>query len=187
MIQEFTQEVKNLIHDILKDVHTIIQGKIESYNPDDCTAFILPYGKYKKPDGTTLDYPVIPDVPVYVTQGSGQTATIAVPVKKGDECLILFSEQTTDTWRTGALSSTDLRFDLSNAVAVVGMFARPNPLMREAYSDDAIIIQNGNGRIKMTKTDITVQAVNVMVNASGNATVTADGNVRVSGATVNIN
>jgi len=149
MMQEFTQEMKNLMMDTIRDIHTVIPAKIESFDPDRCVASVLPYGKFKKPDGMMMDYPKISDVPVYVMQSGGQSATIAFPVKSGDECLLLFSEQTLDTWRTGAKSDTDLRFDLSNAVAIVGMFSKPNPLMKTAVEKDAVIIDRNGTRITL--------------------------------------
>lgn len=149
MIQEFTQEIKNLILDTIRDLHTVIPGKIESFNPDKCEASVLPYGKFKKPDGSMIDYPKLSGVPVYIMQSSSQTATIVYPVKKDDECLVLFSEQALDTWRTGMASDIDLRFDLSNAVAIVGMFSKPNSLMKAAVAQDAVIIDRNGTRITL--------------------------------------
>ena len=87
MLQEFTQELKNNIADTLRDVHTLIPGKIVTFDPDKCTASVLPFGKFKKPDGSMMDYPQLNEVPVYVMQGSEQTATVVYPVKPEDECL----------------------------------------------------------------------------------------------------
>jgi len=205
MVQEFTQEMKNATHEVLREVHTALPGKIISFNPDKCEADVLPYGKFKLPDGSQLDYPQINGVPVYVMQGSGQTATFAYPIKPGDECLLLFSEQALDTWRTQAESDTDLKFDLTNAVALVGLFSQPNPLVKEACDDDAVIIEKDGERIRLKKGEICIQdtagqsitltpdAVTLTVNslaiqasgavtvqAAGSATVQASGNVEVN-------
>ena len=149
MLQEFTQELKNVVLDILRGVHTVIMGKIVTYDPDKNLASILPDGKFKKPDGSMMDYPKLNKVPVYIMQGSEQTATFVYPIKKDDECIILFSEQALDTWLTKAKSDTDLKFDLSNAVAVVGMFAKPNPLIKEACKDNSIIIEKDGERVRL--------------------------------------
>ena len=92
MLQEFTQEIKNVVLDILRGVHTVIPGKIVTYDPDKNLASILPDGKFEKPDGSKMDYPKLNEVPVYVIQGSEQTATFVYPIKKNDECMVLFSE-----------------------------------------------------------------------------------------------
>lgn len=204
MMQELTQEMKNLMQDTIRDVHTVIPGKIVTFDPDECEAAVLPFGKFKKPDGTLMDYPKIPSVPILFPQSAGQTATIAYPVKPEDYCLILVSEQALDTWRTGVASNTDLRFDLTNAVAIVGLFVKASPLVKEACTDNALIVEKDGERIRlkkgetyirdtagqsitMTPAAITVQANNAIVNSNGNASITASGSVTVKGSTVNIN
>jgi hypothetical protein len=204
MIQEFTEEVKNVILDKLRDVHTMIPGRIVTFDPDKCEASILPFGKFKKPDGSMMDYPQLNEVPCYIMQGSEQTATVVFPIKPGDECIVLFSEQALDTWRTKAASNTDLKFDLSNASAIVGMFSKPNPLVKEACADNSLIIEKDGERVRlkkgetyirdtagqsitMTPAAITIQANTAVVNVNGNASVTAGGSVNIKGATVNIN
>jgi len=212
MLQEFTQEMKNQMLDLLKDVHTSIPGKIVSFNPDKCEASILPSVKFKKPDGSQIDYPRLNEVPVYVMQGSGQTATIVYPVKPGDECLIVFSEQALDFWRTGATSNTDLKFDLSNAVAIIGMFAKPNPLIKEACDDNSVIIEKDGERVRLKKgetyirdtagqsvtltPDATTMIVNKLVvqsageiqmTAGGAVTVTAGGNITMTAPKIDMN
>lgn len=204
MMQLFTQEMKNLISDMISDVHTAIPGRITSFDPEKCEASILPYGKFRKPDGELIDYPKISGVPVYFPQGAGQTATIVYPVKPEDECLLLFSEQALDTWQTGAESDTDLRFDLSNAVAIVGLFSKPNALVKEACDDDSLIVEKDGERVRLKKgetyirdtagqsitmtPDATTMIVNnLIVTSKGEVSITAAGTMTLIGATVNIN
>ena len=175
MIQEFTQEIKNMVLDRLRDVHTILPGKIVAFDPDRCEASILPYGKYKKPDGSMIDFPQLNEVPVYIMQGSGQAATVVYPVKPDDECIVLFSEQTLETWRTKAESHTDLRFDLSNATAIIGMFAKPNPLMIQAVEQDALIIDRNGTRITLLPNNSITIAGNLTI--QGNLNVSGTGNI----------
>jgi hypothetical protein len=179
-LQEFTQEMKSFVYDMIRDIHTAMPGKIVAFNPDKCEADVLPFGKWKKPDGGMLDYPKIPGVSVYFPQGTGQTASIVYPVKPGDECILLFSEQALDTWRTGATSDTDLRFDLQNAIALVGLFSKPNALAKEACDSGAIIIDRSGTRIALTDRDIALTA-------GGNISLTAGGAITIRGATVGIN
>ena len=180
MLQEFTQELKNNMMDTLRDVHTVIPGKIVTFDPDKCEASILPFGKFKKPDGVMMDYPQLNEVPVYIIQGSGQTATIVYPVKKDDECLVLFSEQALDTWQTKAESNIDLKFDLSNAVAIVGMFSKPNLLMRRACDNDSIIIQREGTFIELTTQNINMEA-------AGNIVMKAGAGITMSAPLINLN
>ena len=55
--------------------------------------------------------------------------------------VIFFSEQALDYWRTGAESKTDLRFDLTNAYAIIGMPSKPNPLVGRSCDNESIIVQ----------------------------------------------
>jgi len=186
MIQEFTQIMKEHIHDVLRELHTAIPGKIITFDSAKCEATVQPFGKFKKPDGSNLGYPQINEVPVYVMQGSKQTATFVYPIKPGDECILFFAEQALDAWQTKAESDTDLCFDLTNAVAIVGLFAKPNPLVKEACADNSIIIEKDGERVRLKKgetyiqdtagqyieftpTRITVQANNEVVNVKENA------------------
>ena len=186
-LQEITQQLKNLMQDTLRDLHTVIPGQIVSFDPDKGEAAVLPSGKFKKPDGSFMDFPQISDVPVYFIQGATQTATVVYPIKKGDGCLLFFSEQALDVWRTGAESNTDLRFDLTNAIAIVGLFIKANPLVREACQDDALIIDKGGQRVKLRQDgDIEVTGINITINAQSDVKINAGGNITMQ-ANKNVN
>ncbi len=158
MLHEFTQEIKNTVTEMLNGIHTAIPGKIVKYYPDKCEAEILPYCKFKKPNGEFIDYPQLNHIPVLFPQSMGQDCAIVYPIQPGDECLVLTQEQTLDTWRGGGSeSNNDLRFDLTNAVAIMGLFAKPQPLAQEAQDEDKIIIQKNGHRIHIKPDEITVQ------------------------------
>lgn len=171
MVQEFTQEVKNTISELLRDIHTAIPGKIVKYYPDKCEVEILPYGKFQKPDGSFIDYPQLNHIPILFPQSCGQDCAIVYPIKPGDECLVLVQEQTLDIWRgAGSESNNDLRFDLTNAAAIVGMFAKPQPLAQEAQNGDKLIIQKNNHRIHIAPGEMLIQfspAVSIRLDGAG--------------------
>lgn len=139
---EFVEQVKQTVDSMLDQVHTCAPGKIVSFDPATCQATVLPAMKIKKPDGKLMDYPQITGVPVLFPQSSAQGTTIAYPVKAGDGCLVLFSEQALDQFLYQRDTGTDLRFDLSNAVAIVGIFAKGNSAMKKACTNGSIVIQN---------------------------------------------
>jgi len=177
MLQQFTQEIKNLFLTMAREMHTAIPGHIESFDADTCEADVLPYGMFRKPDGSLLAYPKLTGVPVYFMQGTGQGATFVFPVKPGDECLLIFCEQTLDTWLTKAESQTDLSFDLSNAIALVGLFARANPLVKVAVDRDAVIIDRGGTRITMLPSN----QLEIIGNTSIVGTLTVSSNAHIRG------
>jgi len=141
MRQEFTQEMKNLMETFQQNIHTVLPAEIVKFDADKQEAQVKPTAKFWKPDATKIDYPDIFEVPVFFMQGIDQTATIAYPVRPGDECLIFFTEQALDQWRTKSETETDLRFDISNAVAIIGFFAKPNPHVKRACDNESIIVQ----------------------------------------------
>jgi hypothetical protein len=100
-----------LIKSQLLDVNTAIPGVIKSY--ENGLARVLPSVKKRFADGDVLDYPIIPNVRVCWPSFSGGLAGIKGPVKPGDKCLLVFSQQAID-------GSDDRRmFDLQDAYAVM--------------------------------------------------------------------
>ena len=73
-------------------------GKIVSFDPSTGLATVLPIMKFRKPDGSTMEYPQITGVPVMFPQSMNQQATIAYPIKPDDGCIILVAEQSIDYW-----------------------------------------------------------------------------------------
>lgn len=163
MMQEFVQRIIEIAREQADSVHTAFPGKIVSFDPAKCLATVQPILKYNKPDGDRLDYPQIYGVPVVFPQSSGQKATIAFPVKAGDYCLCVVSEQALDLWMYGQETETDLRHDLTNAVCIPGLFTKPNAAMRDACSSDAIIMDADGTRVIVSKDSIVLD---------GNVTVT---------------
>lgn len=157
MMQKFVQQVKETISESLDGVHTCIPGEIVSFDAAKCTAIVKPIGKIKLPDGKKMDYPQIAKVPVHFQQSSTQESCICFPVKPGDGCLLLFSEQALDAWRSGGEDLPDLKHDLTNAIAIMGVCRKPNALMQEAQSKDAIIIRQKDSRAMFSNGEVLVK------------------------------
>lgn len=100
-----------LVKSQLLDVNTALPGIIVSY--ENGLARVAPTGKKRFADGDVLDYPIIPNVRVCWPSFAGGTAGVKGPVKPGDKCLLVFSQQAID-------GSDDRRmFDLQDAYAVM--------------------------------------------------------------------
>lgn len=155
MTTEYMQELKSYVHDVIDEIHTALPGTINDFDAAACTATITPDGNFRNKDGSKIPFPVINAVPVIFPCAGG--TGIAFPVNRGDKCLLLFSEQSPDP-------NADLRYDLSNAIAIVGMFGTPSALVREAQGSGMTIVAQGNARV-----------------AIGNGLVSITGNVRISG------
>ncbi|TZE83531.1 Gp138 family membrane-puncturing spike protein [Calorimonas adulescens] len=157
MLQEFTEQIGRTIEEFLSGVHTAMPGEIKSFDSATCTAVVLPKGQFRSPDGRVFNYPVISGVPVVLIQGGGQDATIAFPIKEGDGCLLIICEQALDYWRYGGETQAELRHDLTNAVAIPGLFAKPNAAVKEAIDNDAIVIKKGDSKITLSQSGIAIR------------------------------
>lgn len=105
------EALMGLIRAQLLDVNTCLPGVIVSYEGG--VARVAPTGKKRFADGDVLDYPIIPNVRVCWPSFAGGAAGVKGPVKPGDRCLLVFSQQ--------AVDGTDDRrmFDLQDAYAVM--------------------------------------------------------------------
>ena len=104
----------------------------------------------------------------------GQRATIGFPVKPGDNCILIISEQSLDYWMYGQDTGTNLKFDLTNAMAIPGLFVKANTVVAEACSQDAIIVDVSGTRLTV-KSDGLIQAdcKRCVINASDSFKVNA--------------
>lgn len=157
MIQNFIQSVDDRMQETLDNVHTAIPAEILSFDPEKCTAKINLIGKFKKPDGSKIDFPQVANVPVTFMQACGQESAICYPIKPGDGCLAIFSEQCLEAWRSGGDSLFDLKHDLTNAIVIMGTCRKPNPLMKEANDQDAILIRHKDAKIKLSNDEVLVE------------------------------
>lgn len=140
MMQELIERLQQMAEGAVNCIHTAIPGSIVSFDPSTCLATVSPKMKYTKPDGSKIDYPNVAGVPVYFPQGANQKASIAYPVKPGDGCLLFAAEQSLDFWMYGRETTADLRYDLTNSVALVGLFVRPGPGVQKACDENAVVV-----------------------------------------------
>lgn len=119
----------------LNNLHTALPAAIISYDYTTQKASVQPLLNKVWAAGTattnnqdiandlTTPMPVLENVPVIFPRAGG--ASLTFPVVQGDTCLLLFIERSTDLWLTvgGQVSPDDNRkFDLSDAVAIMGLF-----------------------------------------------------------------
>lgn len=171
MKQELVQSIIDLVNDMISGVHTAMPGTITSFDPATCTATVLPALSIRKPDGTSLAYPAISGVPVVFPQGAGNNFSVSFPVKAGDGCLLVISEQSLDRWMYQRETASDLRHDLTSAIAIPGLFASGGAGVQKACSENAVVIMAGASSIAV-KTD--------QIEIKGNLRV--DGNITATGS-----
>lgn len=193
------------INDRLDHMHTCTVGTIVSCNGQTCS--VKPMLDMQQTDGNSLPAPVLNDVPVCYMFSSGDDARVTVPIKAGDNCLVVFAQRSTEEWKTGGDSAQTMarKHDISDAF--VFPILRPGS---QAASTENIEIMMKNTSIKITpsgevnieaESKATIKAPEVLIDApttitklltlqggitmggGGDTTATLNGNIQINGNT----
>lgn len=127
MIQT-SNEVQQIINGWTKqqidNAHVSLPGVIVSYDAGSNRASAKPSGNYQAQDGQSLPYPIIYNAPVVFPSGSGGKAGVTFPIKSGDGCLIVFSDEALSGYLSGSGTNTDPRkHSLNDAIVIPGLYA----------------------------------------------------------------
>ena len=165
------QNINDMIRNGVGSIHTACPATIVSFDAGTCIASVKPEMLYYKTDGTTLDYPIIIGVPVFMPRAGA--AQITYPVKEGDSCLLVFSERSLDEWMgKGSVDNHDpRRYDLTDAFCFVGMCPA------QSISADNVEVINGVTKISLTPSN----AINIVGNINVQGSITCSGDVQGGG------
>jgi len=110
---------------------TALPGFIWDYDPGTNTASVqIGVSSMAKSEGDAYaasPFPLLPDVPIQFPGGGG--AALTFPLKRGDECLLVFSSRPIDAWwQSGGVQrpGNARMHSMSDAVALVGLRSRGN-------------------------------------------------------------
>ena len=143
MIQEFVHQMENTVREATYDMHTALPGTIAEFDPSTGMATVKPEGSVAMKNGKRLKYPSIVKFPVVFPQAGGQDAVIAYPVMPGDGCLVIICENDLKPWMShGKETESDMKFDLTNAVCIPGLYCEGNVAIQKAVAEKAIVIKN---------------------------------------------
>ena len=139
-------------------------------------------------NGKYIEIPELLDVPFFILGGGDYSITM--PIKKGDECLIVFGDSCIDSWwQNGDVQNPidSRRHDLSDGFALVGFKSQKNKL--ENYSDEAFQIQQNDEVpfeinddsifIKKDETEIIIEEDNITISTNENTKITIDSNGKI--------
>ena len=99
---ELADIIRQAIEDRLVDVHTMLPGRIDSYDSSTQKADVEPLIKrlQRTVDGEiNEELPVIPGVPVVFPRT--QAFKLTMPVVAGDRCMLVFCERATEGYQVG--------------------------------------------------------------------------------------
>lgn len=141
--------------------------------------------------GTTQNIPTsvtiapIQDVPICMMRVPGWSITL--PITKGTECLLIFSDTCIDGWwQNGGVNAPydRRRHDLSDAIALFGPWSQPNTLSNYSTSSMQIRSDDETVVIDLASTGITLTAPTVKINATSTVDIVATGVISITGSDV---
>lgn len=144
----------------LVEVHTMLPGIIESFDPGTQTARVQPAIKRIFTERGPLPIPVCVDVPVEFPGGGGFFVTF--PIKPGDECVLCFSERCIDNWHAtgGVQEAAEYRMhSYSDGIARVGLNSQPHVIPSFNAEDAEFRSRDGGVKIQL-KPDGTIKNIN---------------------------
>lgn len=164
--------------DITSKLYCALPAIVESVNFENQTLEASPVTIMKRTNdsGVVTDFklPLLVDVPFQCYKGGDYSIT--VPVKQGDECLIIFTDVDFSAWfQNGGFNYAEHSFQhaYSNAMALVGFSSEVKAVKN--YNPNAIEIRNADASEK-----ISLSAGNITLKS---ATITLDGEVTTTGTT----
>ncbi len=132
----------------LGETYTAMPAVVESYDPAKQTITARPALRRKYADGSVVERPLIPNVPVAFPRGGG--ASMTFPLKKGDSVFLIFSMRSLDVWKTkgGVVDPQDPRkFNVTDAIAIPGVYPGSQPAPRASSAN--LRIEIGESEIEM--------------------------------------
>lgn len=192
----------------MADIYTAMPGVVTNVvNMGDCRVDVQPSINIVYGDDSADSHTQILGVPIIFPASS--TSCLSFPIKVGDPVLLVFAQRSMDNFKIGngqpTTPSDFRRFNIQDAVAIPGLFPfsrsankpsirkfphNPNSDMVLAHnvgSGTEVMIQlklNGDVVIN-TEADVTVNAENAVVNATGVNVTAATGSFAIGNSTWN--
>lgn len=158
------EEVYRVIMEtVSNNLRVAIPGIIQSFDPVAQTVTVQPaiQERIANPDLTDswVTLPLLVDVPVQFPRAGGFSLTF--PVRKGDECLLIFGDMCMDGWWSsgGIQNQPDKRrHDLSDAYALLGIWSQPRVLSNYSTTTAQLRTDDGNTYISIQPGEIDLVA-----------------------------
>lgn len=149
------QVLKDAIEARLVNLHVSMPARVVSYNASKQTAEVQPEIKRIFRTNESAEIPVIVNVPVAWPRAN--KAYIHMPLKAGDQVMLVFSERSLDEWKQngGSVRPKELRkHDLTDAWAVPGGYPFSNTVNANdkdltIVHDKSIFTLKANGKFSL--------------------------------------
>ena len=116
---------------VFSNLNCVQVGKLEKVNDDQTVEIKIQFLR-RLPDGKTSKYPLLVDCPYQVVSGGG--AYWDMPIKKGDDCLVLFNDRNIDDWwdtANVAVPADTRKHSISDGFALVGINPKTKAFVRD--------------------------------------------------------
>lgn len=156
---DFVDSLDAFLQSRLEDLHTMLPGTVQSYDPKTRTATVKPAVKLRSMHADILDIPPIASVPV-IWPGSSAFSVMGNDLPTGSKVTLLFSESSLGNWMNStqdAAAEDETRHSLQDAVAVPGLWpirlVPRHSFISAAWgmcSDNAEIGGTSDGRVSLS-------------------------------------
>jgi hypothetical protein len=179
--------IAEYIESRLRDVHTMLPGRIVSFNATKQTAVVQPCIQRIFIAAGAVNLPLCMDVPVVFPGGGGFFLTFCPA--EGDECVLQFSERAIDFWYQNGgvqLPAEYQLHDLSDAIATVGLNSQPNVIQNLCTTGAELRTRDRSTYVRVEAGTITLHAASIVLDGPVTATqtITAAGDVTADGTSV---
>lgn len=109
--------------------------------------------------------PVLLDVPIVIPRAGDYCLTM--PIKQGDECLVIFADMCIDAWFSyGGIQNQmeKRRHDLSDGFAILGVWSQTNVISNYPIDSCQLRALDGSSSIELKHGEININAASVKVN-----------------------
>lgn len=188
----FTEAVSSHIESYSSMLNTMIPAKVLSYDPVQQKCIAQPLINVLLKDGRVIVFDPLEDIPVIFPSTS--RSVVSFPMKVDDTVMLLFSQRSIDKWLstndTRTVNPEDFRkHDLSDAVAVPGLFSFPRAINNPAkhtlsHDTNDLVIKHNVGTAN--ENEIRLQedgTVKISAGANTKITINLDGTLSIDSPT----
>ena len=176
-----------IMSEVKSDIRVALPAKVVSFNASKQTISCIPTVRELVNLNGKVSYkdlPILEDVPIIMPRAGGWVITL--PIKPGDECMVVFQDLCIDGWwfRGDIQNWNDLRrHDLSDAIAIFSPWSQPNVISN--YITDGIELRSIDGSTKITIKNNKISILgDLEVTGKINASDTITSNVDVISGTI---
>lgn len=151
------------------NLRVAIPGIIDSFDAATQTVTVQPTirEKIQKEDGSQewIALPLLVDVPIVLPRAGNFILTM--PITKGDECLVMFSDLCIDAWFSNGGIQNQIekrRHDLSDGFAILGCYSQPNVIPNYSTTSAQLRNEAGTAYIELKDAQINLVAASVKIN-----------------------